>query len=162
MAEYPFFPMFVDLSRRRVLVVGGGRIAARRVKTLVQFCPSVTVVAPELHPDILALVEAGRVVARWRIYLESDLDGIGLALACTDDTELNAAVAAACRARGIPVNNAGDKGDCDFLFPGVARKDALVMGVTAGGEDHRLARQVTEALRNWLEHDYTPHSGDGH
>lgn len=162
MAEYPYFPMFVDLSRRRVLVVGGGRIAARRVKTLIQFCPSVTVVAPELHPDIAAMAEAGRIDARRRTYLDSDLDGVGLALACTDDRVLNAAVAAACRTRGIPANNASDKRDCDFLFPGVARRDALVVGVTAGGEDHRLARQATEALRHWLEHDYTPHSGEGH
>lgn len=162
MAGYPFFPMFVDLSRRRVLVVGGGRIAARRIKTLVQFCPSVTVVAPELHPDIAALADAGRVAAWRRPYRESDLDGVGLALACTGDGDLNAAVAAACRARGIPVNNAGDKGDCDFLFPGVARRDALVVGVTAGGEDHRLARQATEALKHWLEHEFTPHSGEGH
>lgn len=162
MADYPFFPMFVDLSHRRVLVVGGGRIAARRVKTLVQFCPSITVVAPEIHPDIAALAEAGRVVARQRTYLESDLDGVGLALACTGDGDLNAAVAAACRTRGIPANNADNKEDCDFLFPGVARRDALVVGVTAGGEDHRLARRATEALKHWLEHDFTPQSGDGH
>ena len=161
MAEYPFFPMFVDLSRRRALVVGGGRIAARRVKTLVQFCPSVTVVAPEFHPDIAALAEAGRARLIERPYREGDLDGADLVLACTDDGALNAAVAAACRGRGIPVNAASDKNECDFLFPGVARRGSLVVGVTAGGADHALARRTTEALRDWLEHNYDPQGGNG-
>ena len=153
MAEYPYFPAFVDLSGRRALVVGGGRIAARRVKTLVQFCPNVAVVAPELHPDIEALGEAGRVGIRRRPFREGDLDGADLALACTDDELLNASVAAACRSRGIPVNVASDQKLCDFFFPGVARREGLVVGVTASGGDHALARRATEALRDFLENN---------
>lgn len=156
MPEYPFFPMFVDLSRRRVLSVGGGRIAARRVSALVQFCPSVTVVAPSINPDIAALADAGRARVLLRPYCEADLEGMDVVLACTDDGALNAAVAAACRERGIPVNVASDKSQCDFLFPGIARRDGLVVGVTAGGEDHRLARRATEALRDYLERGFDP------
>ena len=119
MADYPFFPVFVDLSARRALVVGGGRIAARRVNALAQFCPNVTVVAPAIHPDIA----------------------------------LNAAIAGACRERRIPVNDASDRSRCDFLFPGIARRGVVVAGVTAGGEDHALARRATEAVRRCLERD---------
>ena len=90
MPKYPFFPAFVDLSGRRVLVVGGGRIAARRVGTLVQFCPNVTVVAPRIHPDIAAL----NVAIEERPYRDGDLEGADLVLACTDDADLNAAIAA--------------------------------------------------------------------
>lgn len=151
MGEYPFFPAFVDLSGRRALVVGGGRIAARRVNTLVQFCPGITVVAPRLHPELIALAEAGKARVEQREYLESDLDGADLVLACTDDAALNAAIAAACRARGIPVNAASDKALCDFLFPGIARRGDLVLGVTAGGQDHALAKRVTGELRAYLE-----------
>ena len=78
MADYPYFPMFVDLSRRRVLVVGGGKIAARRVGTLAQFCPCVAVVAPRIRAEIAALAKAGRVIVRERVYGESDLDGADL------------------------------------------------------------------------------------
>ena len=156
MPEYPFFPMFVDLSRRRALSVGGGRIAARRVSALVQFCPSITVVAPSIHPEIEALADGGRVRIVRRSYREADLEGMDIVLACTDDGALNAAIAAVCRARGIPVNVASDRTQCDFLFPGIARRDGLVVGVTAGGGDHRLARRATEALRDYLTHEFDP------
>ena len=151
MADYPFFPAFVDLSGRHALVVGGGKIAARRVNTLVQFCPNVTVVAPKLHPDIDALAGAGRVAVLARPYREGDLDGADLVLACTDDADLNAGIAAACRERGIWVNAASDRTLCDFLFPGIARRGDVVVGVTAGGTDHALARRVTEDIRDYLK-----------
>ena len=150
MPEYPFFPMFVDLSQGRVLVVGAGKIAARRAGTLAQFCPSITVVAPKVHPDIAGMAEAGRATVHPRPWREDDLDGADLVLACTDDAALNAAIAAACRRRGIPVNAASDRALCDFLFPGIARRGDLVVGVTAGGADHALARRVTEDLREYL------------
>jgi len=153
MAEYPFFPAFVDLSDRRALVVGGGRIAARRASTLSQFCPNVTVVAPAIHPDIAALAARGQVKVVERAYRDGDLDGAELVLACTDDGALNAAIVIACRARRIPVNDASDRGRCDFLFPGIARRGAVVAGVTAGGGDHALARRATEAVRRCLERE---------
>ena len=155
MTDYPYFPMFVDLSARRVLVVGGGRIAARRVGTLAQFCPRVTVVAPAIHPDIAALAAEGRVKVCQRTYREEDLDGTELVLASTDNGALNAGIVRACRARGIPVNDASDRHRCDFLFPGIARSGAVVAGVSAGGGDHRLARRATEAVRECLEHKLT-------
>ena len=153
MEDYPFFPVFVDLYGRRALVVGGGRIAARRVNTLSQFCPNVTVVAPAIHPDIAALAARGRVKTVARAYREEDLDGAELVLACTDDGALNGRIAVECRARGIPVNVASDRTMCDFLFPGVARKGDLVIGVTAGGRDHALAKQTTQAAREYLERE---------
>lgn len=153
MADYPFFPAFVDLSDRQALVVGGGRIAARRVNTLAQFCPNVTVVAPAIHPDIAALAARGWVKTVERAYREEDLDGAELVLACTDDGALNAAVVEACRARRIPVNDASDRTRCDFLFPGIARRGEVVAGVTAGGADHALARRATEAVRQCLERE---------
>ncbi len=153
MEDYPFFPVFVDLSGRRALVVGGGRIAARRVNTLSQFCPNVTVVAPSIHPDIAALAARGRVKTVARTYREEDLDGAELVLACTDDGALNAAVAEACRERRIPVNDASDRSRCDFLFPGIARRGPVVAGVTAGGRNHALARRATEAVRRCLERE---------
>ncbi len=156
MAEYPFFPMFVDLSRRHVLVVGGGRIAARRIHTLSQFCPSIIVVAPAIHPDIAALATDGQMQLSERTYRAEDLDGADLVLACTDDKALNTAIAEACRARGIPVNDASDRHDCDFLFPGIARQGAVVAGITAGGGDHALARRATEAVRECLENLLEP------
>ena len=67
MADYPRFPLFVDLSGKKIVVVGGGRIALRRIRTLTQFTEKVTVVSPELHPDLLPLEEAGRLTVLRRL-----------------------------------------------------------------------------------------------
>ncbi len=139
----PYFPMFVDLSDRRALVVGAGKIAARRIKTLALFCGDITVVAPEICPEI---EETGATLVR-RAYLPADLEGMDLALVAPDDHALNAEIAAACRARGVPVNVASDQRLCDFFFPGVAVSGPVVAGVTASGTDHALARRATEVVR---------------
>ena len=150
MSEYPCFPLFVDLSQRHVVVVGAGRIAARRVAVLAQFTPNITVVAPEVHEQIEALASAGRVRLARRAYEAADLEGADLALAATGDAGLNARICGECRALGIPVNVSSDRTLCDFYFPGVARQGGLVAGVSAGGEDHRLAAEATREVRRLL------------
>lgn len=147
MAEYPRFPLFVDLTDRSILIVGAGRIAARRASVLSGFCGHIAIVAPEIHP----LLNSGAFSIFRRPFEMSDLDGRDLVLACTDDANLNAAIAKACRRRGIPVNVSSDKGLCDFYFPGIATEGQVVIGVTAGGTDHRRAREVTEAIREMLD-----------
>ena len=140
----PFFPMFVDLSDRRALVVGGGRIASRRAGTLSLFCGRVTVVAPQISPVLCAL-EGVTLVER--PFDPGDLEGVALAVAATNDAALNAHIGALCRQRGIPVNVASDQTLCDFFFPGVAVKGDVAIGITASGKDHRLAAQWTRRVR---------------
>lgn len=147
MADYPYFPMFVDLSAKRAVVVGAGRIAARRVGALARFCGDITVIAPEVRPEIEAMPG---IAVRRRPYRPEDLDGAELVLAATGDAALNAGIAAACHARGIPVNVSSDRGACDFYFPGVIVDGDVAVGVTASGRDHARARAVTEAIRQCL------------
>ena len=151
MSDSLWFPMFVDLSGQRALVVGAGEVAARRIATLARFCRDIVVVAPSAKPEVEALVEKGGIALRRRAYAPEDLDGVDIVLACTDDAALNADIARACRCRGIPVNASSDHTLCDFFFPGVAIRDSVVVGVTAGGRDHRGARAVTERIREMLD-----------
>ena len=151
MAEYPRFPLFVDLSGKKILVVGGGRIALRRIRTLLDFTEKVTVVSPELHPDLLPLEEAGRLTVLRRPYEPADIEGAALALAATNNKEVNEAVYADCKRLGIPVNVSSDRNKSDFYFPGVARKGPYVAGVTASGRDHTGAKKLTEAIRELME-----------
>ena len=150
MAEYPCFPLFVDLSEKRLLVIGAGRIALRRIETLLRFAPSVTVVAPEALPEVAALPG---VILRKKPYSPEDLDGADLVFAATSDPAVNDAVGLRCRALGIPVNVASNKGKSDFYFPGVAVRENLVIGVTASGKDHAAAKRLTEAARTLLERE---------
>ena len=152
----PYFPLFVDLSETRVLVVGAGRIALRRVNTLLDFADSITVTAPEVCDALATLGEAGKITLHRRAFREADLEGAGLVLAATNDPGLNAEIAGLARARGIPVNAGSDRSLCDFYFPGIARRGSIVAGVTASGTDHAAAKRVTQAVRKLLEEGEDP------
>ena len=113
MTEYPYFPLFVDLSGKKILIVGAGSIALRRAETLAPFGAELIVTAPEGRPEMETLA------AVWnrRRFQEEDLEGAVLVLAATDDEAVNSLVAELCRERGTPVNSCSDKTQCDFYFP---------------------------------------------
>lgn len=141
-----FFPMFVDLSDKNVVVVGGGNIATRRVKTLLQFTRNVTVVAPKLTPELTDLGKAGIVNAVNRPVKRTDFDMAYMVIAATNDWKINDEIYRICKEQGIYVNVADSKEKCDFYFPGVYMKDELVVGITASGLDHKKARRVRLAI----------------
>ena len=81
--------------------------------------------------------------------MPEDLEDRDLIIAATDDARLNGQIVRDCRNRQILVNHAGDKSQCDFFFPGIAREGNVVVGVTASGRDHRLASEITGSLQSW-------------
>ena len=157
-----YFPMFVDISTKRILVIGGGKIAARRVRTLLKFAEHIEVTAPEIcdeMKDILKEEEKKEVPqAVWssRKVLEEDLkdtsdflNGADIVLTATDDRELNQKIVSACRMRKILVNTADDKSLCDFYFPAVTEKDGVVIGMNSGGKSPKTVRKVREYLEGY-------------
>jgi uroporphyrin-III C-methyltransferase/precorrin-2 dehydrogenase/sirohydrochlorin ferrochelatase len=146
----PSYPLLLRLSGRPVTVVGGGRVAARRVPALLDAGAVVTVVAPALHPSLaLAVAEGGRVVAVERRYRDGDLAGAWLAHACTDDAAANAAVTAEADRRGIFCVRADDRDAATAWLPAVARSGDVVVAVNAGGAPARaraLRDQAADAL----------------
>lgn len=142
------FPIYLDLNGRNIVVLGGGIIAARRIRTLAEFGPRIHVVSPKIQPELLDLPGV-----TWTngVFVPQILEGVDFVLACTSDPAVNHEAVLACRSRGIPVNNASDQEDCDFHFPAVAIRDSLVVGVNAAGTDHGLCRRVAAAIRALLE-----------
>lgn len=145
-----YFPLFVNLEGRRVLVVGGGKIAARRIRTLLEFGCEITVVAPEVGEELQEKVFWNK-----KTYDETDLECsenfryIFVLAAATP--EVNAQVVRECRKKNIPVNNASDRDQCDFYFPGIAKDGDTVVGITSGGRDHKLAAKTSQAVRGLLK-----------
>ena len=150
MSSKPYFPLYVDLSGRDILFVGGGTIAARRIAVLQPFTDNITVVAPEAEGSIIELTEAGDLNWITREFDEDDLEGRDIVFATSDDKELNAQIAEACRERGILVNAASDKDLCDFYFPGIVRQGDTVIGITASGKDHAKAKRIRERIQEIL------------
>lgn len=142
------FPLFVDLSKKKILVVGAGRIASRRMEALLPFAGQITAIAPEAALAVHELARAGKIRYLPRPYIEGEIPrDTCLVLAATGDREVNRAVYRECKEKGIPVNVSSEKELCDFYFPGIIQEENLTVGVTAGGRDHALARRATEYLR---------------
>lgn len=154
-----YFPMFVDLSDKNIVVVGGGNIATRRVKTLLQFTRNVKAVAPQMTQELTELGKAGLVETVRRPVKRSDFSMAYIVIAATNDWKLNDEIYRICKEEGIYVNVADDKTKCDFYFPGIFMKDELVVGITASGLDHKKARKVRLAIEEAMieadkEEDY--------
>ena len=146
----PYFPMFISLSGEKVAVVGAGKIACRRVKSLLPFGAEITVIAPTICPELHDLAQQGRIRWEKRRYAAGDLTGARLVVSAADDRAVNHAVYLEAKAAAIPVSVADCKEESTFYFPGIAREGAVVAGVTASGTDHSLARQAAAAVRECL------------
>ncbi len=135
------FPALLDLRGRRVVVVGGGAVAARRVRALREAGADALVVAP----DVLDEVRAPGVQVVPRPFAEGDLDGAWLVLACTDDAGVNAAVAAAAEARQIFCVRADAATGGTARTSAVARRDGVTVAVN-GGDDPTRAVALRDAI----------------
>jgi siroheme synthase-like protein len=134
--------VFLDLEGKRCVVVGGGKVADRKARKLLQARARVVVVSPEVEPGLASIaVETHR-----RPYRTGDLEGASLAFAATDRREVNAAVAAEAKERGVPVNVADEPGEGDFALPSVLRRGRLQVAVSTGGASPTLARRVRDEL----------------
>lgn len=146
----PYFPMFVDLSDKKVIVVGAGTIAKRRIRTLIEFTDRLVVIAPEVNKELLDLEKEGRLTILRKKYQREDIYEAAVVIAATNDSKINNDIYSACKCLGIAVNVCSDKSKCDFYFPGIARNEHVVAGVTASGRDHKAARAAVERIREVL------------
>ena len=145
------FPLFIDIAGKKAVVVGAGRIAARRVRVLLEYGADIRVVAPEFCEEIKRLAEAGRIMAARREYRQADLEGATLAVAATDRREVNRAAALDAGARGIPVSVADSRRESSFYFPAVFEGGGVAGGlVSADGADHAAAKERAAEIRGLL------------
>ena len=140
------YPVALSVRGRRALVVGGGAVAERKVRGLLDAHAAVVVVAPSLAPGLAALAEAGTIGWEARRYAAGDMAGAWVAVAATGDEPTNAAVVADARAAGVLVNDASDAERGDFATPAVHRAGPLTVTVDSGG----LAPSFTKRVRDEL------------
>jgi siroheme synthase-like protein len=138
------YPVNLLVRDRRCVVVGGGRIAARKIEALVDAGARVHVVAPELVDELQEARDAGRLTADQRPFEPTDLDGAWLATAATSTPSVNRAVFEAGEARGVWVNAADDPANCSFTLMSVVRQGDLVVTVGTGGRSPALATYLKD------------------
>ena len=144
------YPVLLDLEGRPVLVVGGGPVAARKVAGLLRAGARVTVVAPEVCPELRGCID--RAQARWvpRGFEPGDMDGTVLAFVATSDPGVNRAAAGEARARGVWVNAADDPRGSDFHVPAVVRRGRLTVAVATAGASPEAAAWVRDRIAERL------------
>ena len=149
-----YFPIYLDMSRRRCLVIGGGAVAERKIAALLETGAEVTVLAPDVTDVVAGLSKQNAIRFTARCYEAGDLDGFELAFVATDDPQVNAAVYREGRSRGVWVNSADDPARCDFILPSVLRRGDLTVAVSTGGTSPALARTVREELELYFTQEY--------
>jgi precorrin-2 dehydrogenase/sirohydrochlorin ferrochelatase len=149
-----YYPIFLDLENKPVIVIGGGRVACEKVAGLCKAGARVTVVSPELAPELRELEQAGEIAHIARTWQDGDLDGDwAVVMVATDDGAVNRQVRDAARARRIWVNAADDPANCDFILPAVVRKGKITLAASTGGSSPALARRLREELEAYLTDD---------
>lgn len=151
MKNKQYFPLFMDISDKKIVVVGAGKIAARRVKTLVDFGAAIVVVAPQISQELEQMEQEHKITIIRREYQREDIYDAWMVLATTDNHKLNEEIYSVAKCLGALVNVASNREKCDFHFPGIVKKDSYVVGINASGKDHHGAAVLREKISEVLE-----------
>lgn len=150
-----YYPSFLNIQGKRCVVIGGGKVALRKIKALLDCGTNVTVVSPALHRDLAQLAEAGTISLIHRDYKAGDLKDAFIAIAATTETETNKRVAMEAKRRGILVNVVDDLEQSDFIVPSCLRRGELTIAVSTAGKSPALARKIRTRLEQDLGEEYT-------
>lgn len=167
-----YFPMFVDMTERECLIVGGGNVAYRKVIVMLDFGAKVTVVAEDICDELRKLTtddiasedktgsytanKENRITFIKRRFERKDCDGMEMVIAATDDNALNHEIAEYCKAKDIMVNAVDQKADCSFIFPSYIKEKNLVAAFSSGGNSPVL----TQYLKGKEQEILTPFLGE--
>ncbi len=141
-----YFPAFFNLQNVKVLIVGGGEVALRKVALLQRTGALITVVAPELARELAELGAAGRITVLLREFVPSDLEGARMVIVATSRRAVNRWIAKLSETRGIPVNVVDDREASRFIVPAIIDRDPVLVAVSTGGASPVLARRLRERL----------------
>ncbi|MFN8593538.1 MAG: bifunctional precorrin-2 dehydrogenase/sirohydrochlorin ferrochelatase [Thermomicrobiales bacterium] len=148
------YPIALVLEGKQCLLVGGGEIADGKIDALLRSGASVTVVSPTARPRIAALAAAGAIAWQQREYDPSDLAGVSLVIAATDDNNVNARVVIDARAAGILAQAVDDIPYCDFFAVATVRRGDLQLGISTNGRSPAFARWLREHLDQDIPREY--------
>jgi precorrin-2 dehydrogenase / sirohydrochlorin ferrochelatase len=145
-----FMPVAIDVALKKILLIGGGRIALQKIEILSRYARNIHVLAPDILDEIKSL-RVIRIIQKE--YHADDLEGAFLVYACTNISSLNEHVRNDCASRGILINVVDNPALCDFVTPAVYKRDNLSVAVTSNSESVRQSIAVRNRIREILDHD---------
>ena len=155
MLETPFYIACLKLTGRKCLVVGGGDIGLEKVEGLLACSGSVTLLAPEAHPELQALAEEGSIEWDRREYQgPEDLEGAFLVIAATDDSEVNIGIYYDAEKRAMLANVVDVPPLCNFILPAIVRTGPLAIAISTAGASPALAKRMKREISDLFGEDY--------
>lgn len=149
-----YYPAFLDLEGKKCIVIGGGRVALRKIKMLRDCGAKVTVISPRIHAGVTRLAKAGGVRVVKRDYKSGDVRDAIIVVSATDDGKINEKVAGEAKKRGVLVNVADDPERSDFIVPSFLRRGGLTIAVSTSGISPALARKIRTKLEGIFGQEY--------
>jgi len=152
------FPFFVDIEGAKGVIVGGGKVAARKAEKLIPFGPALTVIAPGMDDHFFRLEKmlaqnretGAKISLVQRKLTEEDLADAAFVIAATDDEAVNGQISEYCRKHRIPVNVVDDREKCTFFFPALAKDGPLTVGISTDGKSPAAAAYVRKEIEQKL------------
>jgi len=145
-----YYPVFLNVSGKRCVVVGGGQVALRKVRVLLECGANVEVISPELCSELNKLAESGKINVLRRRYQGGDLQGALIAIAATNNSDINQEVVKEARRGGVLANVVDDAEDSDFIVPSYLQRGNITIAISTAGSSPALARKI----RTKLEKDF--------
>ena len=143
-----YLPIAISLEHRKCLIVGGGRVALRKIETLLEYNSNITIIAPEVEDRIEYYAGKEMLTLHKRPYKAKDASPFGLVISASDDEDVNCQVYDDCQATGIPVNVVDNPPLCDFIFPAVLSRDCMTVAISTDGKAPFLSGHLRHVLEN--------------
>jgi len=137
-----YFPMFMDMSDLKVLVVGGGHIATEKLEKLIDFTKELTVIALRVEDEAQAMIDTYGLILHQRAYEVGDIEGFDIVIVATDTVEIHKKIYEESRGSRILVNSVDNTKYCDFIFPSYVKKEDLTIAFSTGGASPAFAKQI--------------------
>lgn len=149
-----YYPAFLDLRNRWVLVVGGGEVAERKVAQLLESGARVRVVSPDLTPTLAQLAQAGEMTYRQSEFDETDLNGVWLVIGATDNSQVNQQVAHAAERRHLFCNIVDVPSLCSSLAPAIVARGDVLIAISTSGHSPALAQRLKQEIAARVGQEY--------
>ncbi len=151
-----YYPVFLDLDRKAVLVVGGGKVAERKVESLLAHGAMINIISLELTNKLELLVESGKIRRIDKAFTARHLKGVFMVVAATDNKELNHRVSESALKKGLLINAVDQPVDCNFFFPSIVKKGDLTIAISTSGKSPALSKRIRERLEIQYGNEYKP------
>ena len=141
-----YFPIYLEIRNKKILVIGGGVVAQRKIESLLGAGANIVVVSKDLTPQIREYQEEGRIAVVGREYDKALLEKVFMVIAATDEAELNHRISRDAMEKGLLVNAVDQPKDCNFIFPSLLKRGDLVLAISTSGKSPALAKKIRERL----------------